>query len=536
MEFWQELLNAKATNEELDNVLYYRCATDLELFSTIYFPHYLKFAFSDLHYDLFADYKYRERKVRRATAAPRGYAKSVVKAFLKILHDVCYGLEKFIVIFSNTKDQSVQKLKDIQAELLTNDDLIADYGSFLPRRKISSEDYVCDNGSHKVRLLAVGSKTEVRGIRFGESRPTKVLVDDLEHSTEVENEAIREKMEELYRDVISKIGDGDTNIEFVGTVLHRESLLQSLLNNPKYDSRQYKAIRSWSTREDLWKEWREIYTDLDNEDRKEEAEAFFKTHEEAMLEGTDVLWPEKEPYYFLMEEIIETGMRSFLKEKQNEPQSSDEKIFDPALLRYFTHVDEGIRIEKTGKIIPWCDLEPFAAMDPATGQTKPTTRKKGDFTCILVGYKDPKKRLFVDACWLKRQAPHVYIGKVFDYWEEYEFAKMGVETNLYRNLLLPNIAAEKKRREKESGEAINIRFYDIVQSENKEKRIYTLEPKVCHGWIYFNRTLPLPFFNQLFDFPAVNGHDDGPDALEMLWSLANGRYKVAGLPKSATDR
>ena len=489
-----------------------------------------------MHYDMFADYKYGERSVRRVTAAPRGYAKSVIKALLKIIHDVCYKLEKFIVIFSNTKDQSIQKLKDIQAEFLQNDDLISAYGRFISAtRKVGSEDFICNNGNFQVRLVAFGAKTEVRGIRFGADRPSKIVVDDIEHSTEVDNEAIREKVEALYADVISKIGDGETNIEMVGTVLHRESLLRTIMDNPKYESRAYKAIISWADNEELWSGWRDLYTNIDNDARKDDARSFFKLNESEMLQGVEVLWPEKESYYFLQEEIIETGLRSFMKEKQNDPQTSDEKVFEPEMMRYYSHVEDGIKLEKTGKIIPWNDLEPFAAIDPATGQTKPSANRKGDYTCILVGYKDSKSRLFVDYGWVSRKPPRVWIGKIYDIWEEYEFYKFGVETNLYRNLLLPNLKDEQKRREKTLG-TINIKFYDIVQTENKEKRIYTLEPKIAHGWIYFNRTLPKRVFHQIWDFPAVNGHDDAPDCLEMLWSLVNGRYKVAPLSKDVMNR
>ena len=60
----------------------------------------------------------------------------------------------------------------------------------------------------------------------------------------------------------------------------------------------------------------------------------------------------------------------------------------------------------------------------------------------------------------------------------------------------------------------------------KEKRIEMIEPKVTHGWILLNRALSQEFINQLEDFPRGD-NDDCPDALEMLWKLANNAYRAS---------
>jgi predicted phage terminase large subunit-like protein len=384
--------------------------------------------------------------------------------------------------------------------------------------------------------LAVGSKTEIRGIRFGEARPSKIICDDVEHSTEVENEAIREKYEDWYREVISKIGNEKTNIEFVGTVLHRKSLLKSLVNNAKYKSREYKAIITWSDRPDLWDKWKQIYCDLDDEERQDNALKFFKDNEEAMMKGVEVLWPEKEPYYHLMEEIIETGMRAFMKEKQNSPMSDEEKVFDPEDIWWYEQCQEdgedGFRIERTGTFVPVKYLHCLGVIDPSTGQVKPSQNRKTDFTCILTGYKDPLTgRLFVHHDFTKRTSPSRYVKQLFENHENYDYNKFGIETNLFRGLLRQNITDEKKRQELNLSKPISIKFIDIVQTENKEKRIYTIEPKYYNGYILFNKAmLSQEFKDQLWEFPKGK-HDDCPDSLEMLWSLSENRYKAGGIGK-----
>lgn len=514
----------------IDHCIYSRCSWDIETFASVFFGHYATYPFNRFHRDKFSQYKFGERGIRRVDAAPRGFAKSTTKVLIKPIHDLCYKLEKFIVIISNTENQSAQKLKDIQTELLTNNELIRIYGRFFRTRKVGATDFIAECEDHLCRFLALGSNTEMRGIRFGDSRPSKIILDDVEHSEEVENEQLREKMLNWYQDVVSKIGDEKTNIEFVGTVLHQNSLLKTLLKNPRYEAAEYKAIISWANRRDLWDKWTAIYTNLDDPDRMANSKQFYEDNKKEMDDGVEVLWPEKEPYYYLMEEIIETGMRSFMKEKQNNPMSDAEKVFKPEDIWWYQKTEKGLYIEKTQTLVPWQSLVAYGAIDPSTGQTKVSSKKKPDFSCITSGYWDSfKKRLFVDSDWTKRTSPSEFMKQIFELNDVYQYDKFGVETNLFRNLLTQNLEDERKRREKEFKKTISIRFNDIDLHENKEKRIYSMEPKVFHGNILFCRDgLSTEFMNQLYDFPKGQ-YDDCCDSLEMLWGLVNNKYKIGGL-------
>lgn len=521
--------------EDLATALYYRCATDLELFTVRYFAHYCKHAFNQFHRDYFAAVEFGERQVRRADGAPRGYAKSTLKALVKPIHDLVYGLEKYIVIFSNTESQALGKLKDIRTELLTNPRLVAAYRIRFQRKNVAEGSFVVNAGDFECKFEAYGTGAQIRGIRHGAARPTKFVLDDVEHSEEVENEAIRVKYEAWLEEDVLKAGDETTNVEFVGTVLHRKSLLKKLLSNPMYRSNCYKAVISWAEREDIWEQWRAVLMNLDNDNRLKDADAFYAANEVEMLKGTQVLWPEKEPYVALMKERIESGERSFDKEKQNDPRGSDEKIFRKFHWYHRTNTAQGpgYLIETYDKFVPEEEFKRwrrYAAMDPATGQVKARAGKRGDFTCILTGIHDPKERLWVHDDFTRRVPPTVYINQLIEQHLEWEYEKIAVETNLYRNLLVPNIRmATEERQKTEKKKRIRLPLYDVETVENKEKRIYTLEPKITNGWILLNRSLSQDFKDQLEDFPQVD-HDDCPDTLEMLWSLVNGRYRMSAVP------
>lgn len=522
------MLDLSEDEEASRELRVHKAALDLEFFAVEYFPHYCEHPFNEFHYEDFDSLVFGERGARRVRGAPRGYAKSTLKALIKPIHDVCYGLENFILIVSNTESQAVQKLRDIRSEFLGNDRLLHDFRVSFPTKKMAETVLEVSNGSNLARLEAFGYGTEMRGIRFGSFRPTKIICDDVEHSEEVFNEAIRKKYFDKYAEVISKVGNEKTNIEFIGTVLHRESLLQNILKNPMYDSKLYKAVKNWSEREDLWQQWREIITDLENDNRIKDSDAFYKANEVEMMRGVKVLWPEKEPYLALMKEMIETGTRAFMKEKQNEPLGAEDKVF--SLFHWYREAEKdgqkGFIIEKSNVFIPVSRLRPYGVIDPATGQSKAKKGKLGDFSCILTGYSDDKGRIFVHNDWTRRAAPTQQIEQLIELHLMFEYEKFGVETNLYRNLLLPNIIRAREEIEKKLGRKIRLPLYDIEQVENKEKRIFSMEPKVTNGWVLLNRNLSQEFKNQLEDFPHGD-HDDCPDALEMLWGIVNGRYRMS---------
>lgn len=516
--------------EQSHEAIRIRCENDVEAFADLFFGHYAKHDYNQFHLDCFDDYNEHQTKIRRVDCAPRGYAKSTIKALIKPIHDICYGLEKYIVFISATKSQALQKLKDIRREILTNDFLVDVYGVRFQSRRVGAESFEVHAPFGDVLLQAVGAGTEVRGIRFGESRPTKIILDDVEDSEEVLNEEIREKVADWFFEVISNLGSEHTNIEVVGTILHRESLLMRLSKNPAYRSRVYKAIESWAEREDLWNEWRKIYKNLENESREADADRFFKKHEKEMLKGTKVLWPEKEPYYDLMKQLEERGKRAFMKEKQNAPMSSAEALFDNLQWYYEDIQRGGIVIEKSKVFIPFEELYAYGGIDPATGRTKAKSKARLDFTSIVGAYKTLNGRLLVHRDYTKKVKPTIYIRQIFEMNEDMKFEKFVVEENLFRGLLIENLNRERKELEAERKKAgvkdwqIKVPFYEVENRERKEERIFTLEPKINNGWILFNRALSPEFINQLEDFPNAD-HDDGPDVLEMLWGLVNNRYK-----------
>ncbi|NRA98153.1 MAG: hypothetical protein HRU14_18320, partial [Planctomycetes bacterium] len=102
---------------ELDVALWWRFLFDREAFGLAMFPERFPSAFNRLHRDILARDKVpcdeRTEPTYRATAAPRGAAKTTLTTWLDLLHDIVYGFERFIGIISTSFDLSETLVADL---------------------------------------------------------------------------------------------------------------------------------------------------------------------------------------------------------------------------------------------------------------------------------------------------------------------------------------------------------------------------------------------------------------------------------------
>ena len=146
------------------------------------------------------------------------------------------------------------------------------------------------------------------------------MCDDLEGDENIDSPQQRAKDREWFFKALMKIGSRRTVTVVVGTILHYDSLLAQLLKRPGWTGRKWQAIQAVVRFSLVGKAGSRIYIAR----KEEQADRFFKKHETAMLDGTDVLWPEVEDYYYLMKMRVSDGPAFFDSEKQNEPVNPDD--------------------------------------------------------------------------------------------------------------------------------------------------------------------------------------------------------------------
>lgn len=504
-------------------------AFDLSYFARAYLPHYFSRKSPHFHEELdqiwcdgvlkgidpMEDASAVDRMdgSRQVVAAPRGHAKSTNFTFKDSLHAILYEYKHYILILSDSSDQAEGFLDDIKTEFEENGNILMDFGILKSKKMWRTSGILT---STNIKVEAIGSGKKVRGRRHKNWRPDLIVLDDIENDENVNTPEQRRKLKNWYDKAVSKAGDTYTDIVYIGTILHYDSLLSKVLKNPEYECRKYRAVISEAVNQKLWDEWERIYNNLFDEEHKAHAREFYEAHEGEMLLGTEVLWEEKMSYYKLMVMKVSEGVASFNSELQNDPIDPENATFNP---EWFDYYEEEMMDWKSPEFIF------IGANDPSLGKNKDS-----DTSSIinLALHLQTGYMYVVDASVEKRKAD-VIIDDVFqmsrrlkrDYGKG--FYKFGVETVQFQ-YFFKEVMAQKSA---EQGEYLPIE--EINSSANKILRIESLQPVIKNKYLKFNRKHK-SLLQQLEEFP-MGRNDDAPDGLHMAVMLAQA-VKAAGVSVS----
>lgn len=465
---------------------------DIEFFALCYFPKYFDRQFGQFHQGLFTELRYmlNNKGLINAFGFPREHGKSTINSFLFPLYATLYDKSQFTLIISATEQIALPFLDMIKDELENNQLLIEDFGIQKGNRWNNNEIWIKSRSGLDSCIMIRGIDGSLRGVHYKHHRPTLVLLDDLLKDDTAKSETKRDQVKSTFRDVVIPIGTRDTNILVVGTILHEEDLMSDLLKGriPGVRSIKKAAIIQWSERDDLWSEWEKLYNDLSDLDRINTALSFFNAKKEEMLEGTEILWNEYLDYYYLMQKKQAMGDKSFYKEMQNDPRSTDEYIFQN--LEYWSELPE------------FEEMEVVMYIDPAI-----KAGKKNDYSAITIlgQHRKTKQRYVVDGS-IYKMLPDDLFQQVINKLLTYPVEKIGFETNQAQSYM-------KQKFEEELWKSkIHLPIESVQTKGQKHERIISLEPDVKKGHILFNK-VNIRYNNQIKDYNKHCKHDDAPDSL-----------------------
>lgn len=504
-------------------------AADLSYFGRAYLPHYFVRKSPAFHEELDAIWKggviknldpsrdakevNRREGSRQVIAAPRGHAKSTNFTFKDTIHAVLYGYKHYILILSDSSDQAEGFLEDIKTELEENAAVIEDFG-MLKGDKAWRSSVILTKSDIKVE--AIGSGKKVRGRRHRNWRPDLIVLDDIENDENVNTPDQRRKLKSWYDKAVSKAGDTYTDIMYIGTVLHYDSLLSNVLNNPRYRAKKYRAVMSFADNAALWDEWERIYTNLFDEEHERNARTFFEANRDEMLKGAEVLWEDKLSYYDLMVIRVSEGEASFNSELQNDPVDPDNATFNPEWFEFY----EPSQVDFSSK-----DFVFVGANDPSLGKNK----KSDTSSIITLALSLTTGYMYVADASVEKRKPDVIIEDIFEISRRHRrddgkgFFKFGIETVQFQYFFKEVVA----KRSAELGEYLPIE--EINSSVNKQLRIESLQPVIKNHYLKFNREHKT-LLKQLEEFP-MGKNDDAPDGLQMAVQLAQTVKATAGVGK-----
>lgn len=468
---------------------------DFRVFCETYFPHYLTHGASVMHEWLFARLQgvadgaegrsSRSIGARLAVAAPRGEAKSTIVSQLFVLWMILTGRRFFVPVVADVYEQAARLLNGIKTELTDNPRLRQDWPEAAGEGPEWKEHAIVTR--HNARIQAFGSGQSMRGLRHGPHRPDLVICDDLENDQGVRSLEQRERLEAWLNRTVLFLGPVDDSMDVivVGTILHYDSVLSRLLRNPFWEGKTFRAILQWPERMDLWEQWEEMWRN----EGETQATAWYQARQPEMTAGAMTSWPARISLLELM--IKRAGNRkAFDSERQNDPVSDGDGLF--------------------GKITHWLslpeDLVFFGAVDPSLG----LQGKSRDPSAILVGgWHRQSGILYVVEAAIAKRLPDLIIEEVIRLQRQWGCLMWAVEATQFQEFL----RTELVKRSLKAGARVAARAVKPIH--DKTLRIQAIQPYVADGRIRFHPG-QTTLLDQLRRWPAGD-HDDGPDALAMLW-------------------
>ncbi len=468
-----------------------RALGSFRFFAQTYFPHYVKHTPATVHeylFDRFQEVVDNGIGDHDAIAAPRGHAKSTIITQIGTLWCIVTGRKKYPLIVMDALDQALPMLEAIKAELMFNPRLLLDFPEAAGQGRVWQVGVIVTSNDVKVEVFGSGKK--IRGRRHGPHRPDLVIGDDLENDENVRSPEQRDKLMSWVLKSLLSLGPANDSLDvfIIGTILHYDSVLSRLISNKLWRGKKFKAVEQWPENMEIWDKWAEV---LLNEGEAE-AQAFYRANP-GMEIGAKICWPGGTTFYKLMVKRARDGKEAFDSEQQNDPVSGEDAPFANCINFWVNRLAEWLF---------------FGAVDPSLGRAG----NSRDPSAILVGGINRETGILdvVEAS-IKKRLPDKIIEDVITFQKIYRCLLWGVESVQFQEFMRTELV---KRSAKQK---IPVPARPIIPITDKILRIEALQPHMANGLIRVHSS-HLTLIDQLRHFPKAD-HDDGPDALQILWML-----------------
>jgi predicted phage terminase large subunit-like protein len=420
-----------------------------------------------------------------AIAAPRGHAKSTAITLGYGLATLLFRERKFMLLVSDTESQASLFLGLFKQELQDNNELIDLFGikrndkgqvEFL---KGTEADVIveCTDG-HKFRIIAKGAEQKLRGLIWNGSRPDIIICDDMENDELVMNKERRDKMRRWFDGALLPSLADRGIVRIVGTILHSDSLLESLMPNPSDKSTVSTGLKEFTTLRGLWKTVK------------------YRAH---TPDFQQLLWPEKkksEDFKRLYEHAVKTGMTdTYSREYLNYP------------------IDEAVSFFKRGDFLSIKEEDKASKLNYyITADLAISEEEKADYSVFIIGGVDEEKRIHVKNIIRERMDGKEIVDTFIMLQRMYNPMAFGVEDMQISKAIGPFLREEMVKQNT---------YISLVQlkhgGKDKLSRARSIQARMrAHGVKFATGEDWFPAFeNECLTFPRGK-HDDQVDAFAYL--------------------
>jgi predicted phage terminase large subunit-like protein len=232
---------------------------------------YAKYPTADFQREIFNITENPELKNIVITAF-RGSAKSTIITLSYVIWSIV-GIKqkKFPIILGRTQLNTQPNLNAIKKELEENDLFRKDFGPFKEEVDTNgtTQSIILPQYNAQISTRSIGQN--IRGIKHLQYRPDLIIADDIEDSDSIKSQKNRDELFDWLTGDVIPAGDRDTQLIFIGTPLHNDSILMRLKalfqnGDPKNIYREFPIVDENNI--PLWLGKFKTQEDIDNERKK----------------------------------------------------------------------------------------------------------------------------------------------------------------------------------------------------------------------------------------------------------------------------
>jgi hypothetical protein len=401
----------------IDSNLLSKLSADRALASAVLFPHRHPQESAPMHVAIMDAWRAHDEFI--AIEAFREGAKSTLsEEFLSL--EGCFANFRYTLLIGETYAKACQRLEAIARECTDNKRLHSAFGGkVLARKPIENKVWFKDGPL----IEALGWEQELQSFKHLDARPDRAYLDDPENLERVrDSAAVDASMRKLYLELIPAMDKTNRKIRLTQTRRAEDCMMTRLQNNPEWVYMAFPICNG----------------DIDNPE-------------------TQSNWPARYPMAWVREERDRYKSAGMLGEFL---QAYMLIATDPATKPF---ADSSIG---ECSVAPWQWSPKYAIYDPA----RTSTAKADEYGKVVVSRFG--SRIYVHESWGRHLKPDGLIADLFDAFERYQPALIGVEKNSLDEWLLQPVRIEMMRR----GVSLPLKPLQAPQDINKIRFILGLQP------------------------------------------------------------
>lgn len=452
-------LNSLKHDPSIRNLMV-ECAASTRTTCDIMFKERFWLPFSSLH-DLIFRVLDDDSIHKVAIAAPRGFGKTSINTIAHPAKRIVFREKKFIVPISATATKAVTDGENLKRELVNNRTIKQFFGP-MKSKQFSKEQWVTDSGT---MVMPRGAGQQIRGILYDIHRPDLIIADDLEKPDEVRNEELREALKTWwFTDVCNSINRAkdDWKIIIVGTILHEDSLLVHLLEDPEWYS-----LRLSICDDNLESHWPDFMS-------TKQVKALHADHKRR------------------------EALDDFYREYRNIPVATEDATFKSEYFKHYNEMD-----------LRYVPTENVVIIDPA----KTVKVHSAETAIVGVGLNLDNSGIFVRDIVAKKLYPEEIYEEAFNMMARLGASVLAVEVTSLNEFIKQPLMNEISARGLPYGEPVWLHA-----RADKDERIKSLVPFYRQGYMYHNLRCCGGLEGQLLAFPRSR-RNDIMDALAYIVEL-----------------